>query len=215
MKQGALYFDQLLLGQDMPQGIYSATINQLRFEHLVWVTGVILHSSMRDLISPMKIAWDHIEMGDFSILQAAEDLGWKEGLYRADYDPWAAQNHFNIDGSERTTTGIFASLTRGDKGHSGKEFWEKIGLKSRLGERGTGKDKQAIVSLHTSLGARSDSGVPESNASSSISVEEEDPKPFMKLIMPLARHQRSARSTTAWACYRGWFISPKDGEHGT
>ncbi|CAG9985717.1 unnamed protein product [Clonostachys byssicola] len=62
----------------------------------------------------MKIVWDHMGMGGYSILQAVEDLGWKEGVYRADYDLWAVQNHFDVDGSKHTTTFIFTSLTRGD-----------------------------------------------------------------------------------------------------
>lgn len=51
-------------------------------------------------------------MQDFSLLQSANTLGWCEGRYRDDYDPWRASNQFTVNDMQMTTAGIFAGLDR-------------------------------------------------------------------------------------------------------
>jgi hypothetical protein len=70
-------------------GAYHNTIKLLDANHLVWVTGTILYSSLQDVLSPMIIAWKY---GEYEWEPNTDNIGDPRGLYCPQYDPTIAVN---------------------------------------------------------------------------------------------------------------------------
>ncbi|PNP51939.1 hypothetical protein THARTR1_07148 [Trichoderma harzianum] len=109
-------------------GAFNNTFRLLNWDHLVWVTGTPLMSTLRDILSPLWLIWHKINI-NIPVLWV-KTIGHVEGLWNDEYDPYEEETVF-ADGSK--TRGILSESFI--KEHPSlewaklKEFHHKTGIK--------------------------------------------------------------------------------------
>ncbi|KJZ73345.1 hypothetical protein HIM_07349 [Hirsutella minnesotensis 3608] len=105
-------------------GMYNNSFRLLNWDTSLWVSGTVLISSLKDILSPLFLFWLKLDMPTYGWLTDGHHLGDLQLLFHQDYDP--TSRSFELNG--RTVLGLFhedTDFSRSELGIRLKDFWVK------------------------------------------------------------------------------------------